>query len=70
MYNFNDIQIARERYEEAVRDVEIAMSYKQDGSGIVPLRASFSEQVAGWKEFLQRMVNPLIRRRRAIERIR
>ncbi len=70
MYNFNDIQLARDRYEEAVRDVEISMSYKRDESGAAPPRANFSEQVAEWKEFLHKMATPFSRRPKAYQRVR
>ncbi len=69
MYNFNDLQLAQERYEEMVHNVELSASYNRDESGATPVRVDFWDKVALWKASLQRRLNPLTNRKRFVQRV-
>ncbi len=70
MYNTNDIQLARERYEELVHSVEVATSYKRDESGAVPVGVSFGEKLMSWKASLRRVLHLSSNQKEGLQQIR
>ena len=67
MYNFNDINLAQERYQEMVKTVELNAKYDRDESGISTIN---KRQHTSWKTQLQNVLTPLFGRKNALQRTR